>query len=291
MTSHRRLWRSVAAGCCVISSLGVAACAARASRGMTPGYVRNRSVVLRVLQMNLCNSGIASCYTGRSVAEAARVMRAERPDIVTVNEVCRGDVVTLKRMLSGTEAGSVVISAFRPALEQHSSKPFRCRNGEQYGIGLLARIRPPYRGDTVSGSRYPAQDPADTEQRVWLCVHATAHFLACTTHLSSTSPQVAISQCRYLMHVAIPALRAHSRREPVILGADLNLTSSASPNAQSCVPHGFVSTNDGNRQYIVVSDSLRVSSSRTINMHGTTDHPGLLADLDANRRPVNAPAS
>lgn len=247
-------------------------------------------MALRVLQMNLCNSGIASCYTGRSVAEAANLIRAERPDIVTVNEICRGDVVTLRRTLSGTASRGVVVSAFRPALAQRSSKPFRCRNGEQYGVGLLARIRRPDRGDTILGGRYPAQDPADTEQRVWLCVHATAHFFACTTHLSSTSSSVAIRQCRYLLDVAIPALRARSRNDPVVLGADFNLRSSASSTTPPCVPAGFVGTDDGNRQYIVVSDSFRVSSSRTIDMHDTTDHPGLLADLAVHRGPVRTPA-
>jgi hypothetical protein len=150
--------------------------------------------------------------------------------------------------------------------------------------GLIAGVRAPYRGVATFGGHYLAQDPADTEKRVWLCVHAIAHFYACTTHLSSTSPAVAISQCRYLMNTAIPTVRAQNGPDPVILGADLNLTDGRLPYAQSCMPPGFVRTDDGDRQDVVVSDPLRVASSRSINMHGTTDHPGLVADLAIDRR-------
>src|SRR6476469_4016321 len=40
---------------------------------------------VRVLQMNLCNSGLAGCYTGRAVATAVEVIRAQAPDVVTLN--------------------------------------------------------------------------------------------------------------------------------------------------------------------------------------------------------------
>ena len=33
-----------------------------------------------VLQLNLCGSGIAACYTGRSTVEAAALIRARIPD-------------------------------------------------------------------------------------------------------------------------------------------------------------------------------------------------------------------
>lgn len=273
--SRRGLWRSIAGGCSVASVIALAACGAASSSG---------SMTLRVLQMNLCDSGIASCYTGRSVAEAAAVIRAQRPDIVTLNEVCRDDVSMLERTLSDAEPGSVVTPAFQATPEPHNDDPVRCRNGRQYGIGLLAGVRPPYRGFTTFGGHYPAQDPADTEKRVWLCVHAIAHFYACTTHLSNTSPTVAIRQCRCLLGTAIPATGTHNQPDPVILGADLNLTDDKPPKASSCMPPGFVRADDGDRQDVVVSASLRVISSRLIDLHGTTDHPGLVVDLATDRR-------
>jgi hypothetical protein len=278
--SRHGLWRAVAAGCCLVLGIGLAACAdASSDRRFRSGS--GGSMTFRVLQMNLCDSGIAGCYTGRSVAEAATVIRAHRPDIVTLNEVCRDDVSELEQALSHAEHGSIVTSAFQAALQQRTGAPFRCNNGQQYGIGLLVGVRPPHRGFATFGGRYLAQDPADTEKRVWLCVHALAHFYACTTHLSSTSPAVAISQCRYLMDTVIPTLRTQNRPDPLIFGADLNLTS---PNAQSCMPPGVARADDRGRQYVVVSSSLKVTSSKSINMRGTTDHPGLLVDVGSDRR-------
>lgn len=281
--SRRRLWHSLAGGCCLVAAISLVACAGPSS-DMALRSGNGAALTLRVLQMNLCDSGIASCYTGRSVAEAAAVIRAERPDIVTLNEVCRDDVSGLGRTLSDAEPGIVVTRAFQAARQQRSGDPYLCSNGQQYGIGLLAGVRPPDRGFTTVGGRYPAQDPADTEQRVWVCVHAVTHFYACTTHLSSTSPAVAISQCRYLMGTAIPTVRTHNPPDPLILGADLNLSDGQSPNAQSCLPPGFARTDDGGRQDVVASSDLRVMSSRSINMHGTTDHPGLLVDVAERRQ-------
>ena len=54
-----------------------------------------------LMQMNLCLSGFAGCY-GKvaypaGVDEAVARIRAARPDAVTVNEACRGDVVRIAR--------------------------------------------------------------------------------------------------------------------------------------------------------------------------------------------------
>ena len=58
------------------------------------------ALLLRVLQMNLCNSGKASCYTGRALAQAAVVIRAEEPDVVTLNEVCHNDIANLGQAMA-----------------------------------------------------------------------------------------------------------------------------------------------------------------------------------------------
>jgi hypothetical protein len=234
---------------------------------------------LRVLQLNLCNSGIARCYTGRSVREAAEVIRAERPDIVTLNEVCRDDVSVLDSAMSDTNRGVVVASAFEAAVDRRTGGAFGCRNGQPYGVGLLARVRPPHHGYRTYGDMYPTQDTSDPEQRVWLCLDAIADFYACTTHLASTSTTVALAQCGYLLDTAIPTVRRQGGQDPIVLGGDLNLRSGGSPDAQSCPPPGYRRADDGATQHIVATTDLTVRSSRTISMHGTTDHPGLLVDL------------
>jgi hypothetical protein len=122
---------------------------------------------VRVLQMNLCDSGLAGCYTGRSVPEAAAVIRAMAPNLVTVNEVCRNDLPTLQRALidgaSASGASAVVVFVFQPALDRRTGGAYRCRNGQPYGIGLLAR-RPIQRNGSGCAWTTPSSWPAP---RTW----------------------------------------------------------------------------------------------------------------------------
>jgi hypothetical protein len=237
---------------------------------------------LRALQLNLCDSGIAPCYTGRSVATAAAVIRDQRPDIVTLNEVCRADVAVLMRALSDGSRGTVV-SAFRAAADRPTHGPFRCRNGEQYGIAVLALIPSAAHGYRTYGGVYPVQDLLDPEERVWLCIHAPAAFYACTTHTASTSTTVALAQCRYFLDSAVPIMRRDGGADPVILGADLNLPAGGTPDPQSCLPDGYQRVDDGSRQDFVTSPGFAFRSRAIINMHATTDHPGLLVELTLPR--------
>jgi endonuclease/exonuclease/phosphatase family metal-dependent hydrolase len=212
---------------------------------------------VRILQMNLCNSGLAGCYTGRSVARAAAVIRAQAPDLVTLNEVCRGDVPILQRALGGAAS-----SAFQPARNRRTGDAVHCRNGEPYGIALLSR-RSSLR--TTRGI-YPTQNPADPEERAWLCVSTTG-FAVCTTHLDATNATVARAQCRYLIGTVLPPLRA-----PTVIGGDFNLRASM----QGCLAAGQRRVDDGGVQNVVVSPQFTVSSRQRIDMLATTDHPALL---------------
>jgi endonuclease/exonuclease/phosphatase family metal-dependent hydrolase len=236
------------------------------------------SAQLRVLQLNLCNSGIASCYTGHSVARAAAVFRGVGPNLVTLNEVCREDVSDLEQVLAEGARDGEVVSAFQPAGDRRTAAAFRCRNGQSYGIGLLARFPSLDQGYSIHAGIYPTQDTSDPEERAWLCLD-TSDLVACTTHLANTKATVALAQCRYLFDTAIPALPRRGRAEPTVLGADLNLKPHHIPDVRSCLPSGDVQTYDGGTQYIVGSRDLRVSSGTTIGMSKTTDHPGLLGTL------------
>ena len=127
---------------------------------------------VRVLQMNLCDSGLARCYTGRSVSQASDVIRAEVPDLVTVNEVCRDDVPVLKDALGDAGGDGVVVSAFQAAWDRRTGASVRCRNGRPYGIALVARLPSP--DYEAVGGAYPMQDPGSVELRAWLCLHPRA---------------------------------------------------------------------------------------------------------------------
>lgn len=273
----RRLWKTAVVGGCLVWAMASLAGGSAAGHATRPvGAMGGPS--LRTLQFNLCDSGIAACYTGRSVRAAADVMRAERPDIVTLNEICRNDLATLEGAMSETEPGGTVASAFKAAVDRRTNSAYRCRNGQAYGIGILAWLRST-QGYRTYGAVYPVQDEGDPEERVWLCLQAIAGFYACTTHLASTIPIVALAQCRYLLQTAIPTMRMQGGREPMLLGADLNLTSGGSPDVRGCLTPGYHRADDGSRQYVVATSDFTVRSSKSISLHGTTDHPGLLVDL------------
>ncbi len=275
--SRRRLRRQLCVGCLLVWATTSLAGAA-APRHVTGAAGSDSSPSLRVLQLNLCDSGLAGCYTGRSVREAAGVIRAVRPDIVTLNEVCGADVSVLEAALSDGNRGDTIASAFEAAVDRRTGGAFRCSNGEPYGIGVLARVLR-YHGYRTYRGVYPIQATDDPEQRVWLCLHAPASFYACTTHLANAGVTVAVAQCRYLLDTAIPAVRAHGDADPLVLGGDLNLKTLCSPGTMSPPRPGYRRAGDGATQHIVVSADLAVRSTRLISMHGTTDHPGLLAEL------------
>lgn len=279
-------WKVLAAGCCLASSVAGCAATAASRAAEVPSSAIRLTVSsratgpqLRELQMNLCNSGIATCYTGRSVAAAAALIRDQRPDIVTVNEVCRGDVSRLKRAMSDSHRGAVIASAFKAAGDRDTNGAYRCRNGQKYGIGVLATIAPSASGYRTYGGIYPNQTPDDPEERVWVCIHADSAFYACTTHLASNSTSVALAQCRYFLQSAVPAIRSQGGADPVILGADFNLPAGGSPDPRSCLPARYQRLDDGSRQEVVTSPGVTLGSHAVIGMHGTTDHPALLVEL------------
>jgi len=275
-TWRRGLWRWVAAGGCLVW------CAAGLTGStLTPTAAATREP-MRVLQMNLCDSGIAGCYTGRSVHEAAVVIGSDRPRVVTLNEVCQQDVTTLARALSDVGSGAVV-SLFEAARDRRTGGPFRCVNGQQYGIGLIVRIPSPYHGYVRYSGVYPRQDARDPEERAWLCLNALTQFYACTTHLDSTSTTVALAQCRYLLDRAIPAVRVQGGYQPTVVGGDLNLRQGHAPDVRSCVPADYVHAGDGGEQQVMATDDFTVGGHRPMGMNGATDHPSLLVTLVPGR--------
>ena len=281
--SYRGLRAAVV--CCLVACLVGCTTMAAGSNAVAPPPdtatpADPQATPVRVLQLNLCSSGIAACYTGRSTAEAAAVIRAETPDLVTLNEVCQDDVSTLERALAEVVPGGGVVSAFQSARNGRTGDPYRCRNGQQYGIGIVSRW-PSVPGSSAGGGIYPAQDREDPEERAWLCLDAAATpaVAVCTTHLAYTKREIAVAQCRYLFGTVVAELRARDGAAPLVLGGDLNLGSGDSPDLESCLPAGSALADDGGQQHVVATPELVVDSSRTIDLRGTTDHPGLLVTL------------
>jgi hypothetical protein len=232
---------------------------------------------VRVLQLNLCSSGIAGCYTGRSTEEAAELVRAEAPDLITVNEACEDDLVVLRDALAEVVPGGSATSAFQAARDRTTGEGYRCVNGRQYGNGLVSRWPT---GSAGGGGIHPAQDPDDPEERSWVCrdVAAPSVLSVCTTHLAYTVREVALAQCAHLSGTVVPELRARTGGAPVVLGADLNL-GAGGPELDACLPPGHTRAGDGGPQHVVATPGLVVADHRTIDLDGSTDHPGLLVTL------------
>ncbi|MCF0092011.1 endonuclease/exonuclease/phosphatase family protein [Micromonospora sp. MH99] len=267
---YRALRRALAVGC-LIAVAGVPA--------GSPVAGASAPTTVRVLQMNLCNSGRAGCYTGRALTRAAEVIRAERPAVVTLNEICRDDVPTLEAVFAATHPDTAVVSAFKAAGDRPSGADTRCRNGQAYGIGLLARLATAEGRYAVHSGIHPTQDLADPEERPWLCVDVGGALNACTTHLAATSRAVALSQCGHLLDEILPAVRRSSGYAPTVLSGDLNLRLGDDPDVRSCPPAGYPRVDDGAVQHILASADVMLCCARSVGMVGVTDHPALLATL------------
>ncbi|MEU7799608.1 endonuclease/exonuclease/phosphatase family protein [Micromonospora arborensis] len=282
--SHRFLRRALAVGCLI------AAAGLPAGPSVTRSTETTEPTILRVLQMNLCNSGRAGCYTGRALTRAAEVISAEAPDLVTLNEICQDDVAALERVFATVHSGRTAVSAFQAAGDRPSGADTRCRNGQPYGVGLLTHVRTPDTPHAVYRGTHPTQDLADPEERSWLCVDVDSVLLACTTHLAATGYRVALAQCRHLLDTILPTIRGRARYAPMVLGGDLNLRDGGDPDVRSCTPPGHQRIDDGAVQHVLATIDVTLCCRRSVAMHGATDHPGLLATLSIDgSRPDRPP--
>ena len=233
-----------------------------------------------VLQLNLCNSGMAGCFTqGRAVTRAADLVRQEQPDVVTLEEVCRRDVAVLERVMRSLGREGTVVSTFRAAGDRPSRGPTLCTDGDEFGIGLVARVPEPYRGHRVESGVYDRQDPTDPEIRVWTCLVAPGQLRACVTHLAAIGGGVPLAQCRQLMAVA-----ARDRDLPLVVGGDFNLVPRGRADIRSCVPPGTTRVDDTGVQNVLAGPDFAVTGRSLLDVRGTTDHVGLLVRMTFTRR-------
>ncbi len=243
---------------------------------------RPRLSPFSVLQLNLCNSGFASCYAGgQAVPEAARVIRTQRPDVVTLNEICQGDSAgALLAAMQRTWPADRVFANFQPAWDRGRDAPYRCRNGQQYGIALMGHVAPAnWAGVATRGGIYPTQNPDRDEQRAWVCAYAIGNYYACATHLESGSGGTAKAQCRYLLGTAIPGVQAAlGGAAPTVVGGDFNLAYGGDPDVQDCVPSGWSRKGDGAVQHVLATGDFTVRSTRATPLRHT-DHPAWLVAL------------
>jgi endonuclease/exonuclease/phosphatase family metal-dependent hydrolase len=245
--------------------LALSACSHAAASGAPARFT--------LLQMNLCLSGLAGCY-GKvaypaGVQDAVARIRAARPDAVTFNEACRGDVARIARRTGYHLRFSRVV--YRGA---------RLRCVRPGGRGLF--------GDAVlteaaieSADSEDFTTQAGIERRRWLCVTTRADVDVCTAHLSERSSVEAAgndAQCAEL--TTLLSRRAAAR--PVIFGGDVN-------RRDSCAPVGFWTRTDASAgqapglQHVYGTRAFR-SPSADVTPAAHTDHDVLLVRAVLNAR-------
>ncbi|MPZ79863.1 MAG: endonuclease/exonuclease/phosphatase family protein [Actinophytocola sp.] len=246
-----------------LALLGFAAPPASAATAPVSTATTTAATTVKVLQLNICHSGVAGCYAGAEpvMAKAVSVISSTTPQVLSVNEACSGDVARLRAAMGDAQAAFV-------AAQRRDGSPVLCTNGQQYG-NIIMVVAALAGGPAVTG-RYTAQDDSN-EMRVWACIPAGG-LSACTTHLSARSGTTALAQCRELMTRAV----GYAANGPVVVSGDMNLRYQGSPNVQDCNRSGFYRKGDGSVQHVFATTSLTFVSGRSISMSGTTDHPAWL---------------
>jgi hypothetical protein len=216
----------LAVGCALV--LALTGCG-----GSSGTHAAVRGSRFSLMQMNLCLSGLAGCF-GKvaypaGVEEAVARIRQERPDAVTINEGCGGDVALLARRTGYRARFSRVV---------YVRKALPCvRPGGRglFGDAVLTRA-------AIESSETRAfQAQEGVELRRWLCVTTRRDIDVCTAHLNTRlSTEVAGNDVQCAELRALLARRARART--VIFGGDVN-------RLGACAPGGFwIRTDSSARQ-------------------------------------------
>lgn len=244
----------------------------------TGGFATGAAPTLRELQMNVCHSGFATCFQpdDRSTREAALMITRYQPSVVTLNEICAEDILADSAPIPAAmfaiardHADASMFAVFAPAVNRDTGLPYRCADGDLYGIGIVGR-------GTVGLAThhvYRDQFAGTNEERVAVCAPIDGAGL-CTTHLESDDGVVAAGQCRELMAPAgiVDDVGYPTARPPTVVAGDFNLRDLA-----GCAPPGWHVTGDGIVQH-VLTYGLRIVATRVAPTR-YTDHPALVVDL------------
>jgi endonuclease/exonuclease/phosphatase family metal-dependent hydrolase len=262
-------------GCAAVASLvlvvSVAGCSGPS--GAATAASASTSSNYTLMQMNLCLSGLADCYRKvrypAVVEEAVARIRSARPDAVTFNEACSGDVALIARQTGYHPRFSAVI---------YFGKLLPCvKPGARGLFGDAVLTRAGVR--TSENHAFHAQ--AGPEQRRWLCVSTRVGIEVCTAHLASPeTDEVAANQPQCVELRKLLARRAAVGT--VIFGGDVN-------RRTPCAPVGFWTRGDESAhqdpgsQQVYGTAALRSPSVRVAPaVH--TDHDVLLLSAHLTTR-------
>ena len=221
----------------------------------------------QLLQMNLCLSGQAGCYSSATYAsildEATGQIADQDPEAVTLNEVCSADAAELARR-TGYELSFAAVD--------YGGTPLPCiepRGRGLFGIAVLTK-------DDIRASQDRAfAVQADPEERRWLCATTDEAITVCTAHLStrySTVERAANdAECRELKGVLTRLMEGGT----TLFGGDVNRQDPCAPSTM-WVTRDTSATQSAGVQHIYSSTPVGESSA-SVAEATYTDHDFLLA--------------
>ncbi|MEO3745530.1 hypothetical protein [Plantactinospora sp. B5E13] len=120
-------------------------------------------------------------------------------------------------------------------------------------------------GEPTGGSVGRPLDPSG--------VAAVDSYYACTTHLTYSATSMALRQCRQLLEVEIPAMRAAvGSPAPALVAGDLNLRLDGTQGVRDCVPADHRHLGDGNVQHLITNGDVGLGPARRYPMRHTDHH-------------------
>lgn len=228
-----------------------------------------------VMQMNLCLSGLGACHGKAAypavVEEVVARIRQARPDAVTFNEACAGDVEQIARRTGYRARFSRVIYRGRPL------PCIRPRGRGLFGDAVLTS-----RAIEASASR-PFRAQAAIERREWLCVTTRGGIDVCTAHLATREPDEVAANGPQCAELRALLARRRAGARALIFAGDVNRRS-------SCAPSGFwirtdsSGAQDPGLQQVYGAGALRSPEAEVVPaVH--TDHDVLLVRARLRRLP------
>jgi endonuclease/exonuclease/phosphatase family metal-dependent hydrolase len=172
------------------------------------------------MQMNLCLSGLASCYGKVAypavLEEAVARIQQARPDAVTFSEACGNDVALIAHRTGYQLRFSSVI---------YGGAPLQCVHPGGRGLfGDAVLTKAPV--ESAASTAFNAQE--GIEHRRWLCVLTRVRVEVCTAHLNERTPaEVAGNDAQCAEMRALLARRAAART--IIFGGDVNRRAACAP--------------------------------------------------------------
>jgi endonuclease/exonuclease/phosphatase family metal-dependent hydrolase len=220
-----------------------------------------------VLQMNLCLSGQADCYSRAAypsvLDEATAHIVEDDPAAVTLDEVCSGDARTIAARTGYQLRFAAVLV---------DGAPLRCVDpGDRgrFGIAVLTHEH------VTAADDHPFTTQTGAEERRWICATTSGAVTVCTAHLSTRGStadrRTNDGQCAELGTV----LARYAGAGTTVFGGDLN-------RHTSCAPRSMWATSDGSAvqlpgiQHVYGSTSVDAPQVR-VQPAAHTDHDFLLA--------------